>query len=148
MTLPLPANRSEVDASGDVDRRVVFDDPCVDGTKTELGESKRQHARGRAAGIASAGVRPIAEHDPDVGRLEMRIEVAEAHNTDRGIVAVGREDPQNIAATLHRNLEPLRADELAPVTEVQPLIVLFLGQPSDDEPKEIRCVNRLELHGS
>lgn len=146
MTLSLPANRSEIDASGDVDRRIVFDDPGMNGTEAELAKSKRQHTRGRAAGITLAGVRAIAEHDPDIGRLEIRVDVAETHHTDGGVIHVGRENAQHIGAALHRNFQPLRADQLSPVTEVEPLVVLLVAKPSGDHPKEVRRINRFELH--
>ena len=76
----------------------------------------------------------------------MWIDVAEAHHADRDIIRVGCENPKHIGATLHRNLQPLRADELPPVTEIEPLIVLLLCKPLGDQPKKMRCVNRLELH--
>ena len=76
----------------------------------------------------------------------MRVDVTEAHDADRDIIGVGREHPQHIRAALHRDLQPLRADELPPVTEIEPLIVLLLCEPLGDQPKEMRRVNRLELH--
>lgn len=146
MTLALPANQPEVDASGNVNRWVVFDDPGVNGTEAELGESQGQHSGRGAAGIPLAAVCAIAEHDPDIGSLEMWVDVAQSDDTNRDVVDVGRENSQHIGASLHRNLQPLGTDELPPVTEVEPLIVLFLCQPLGDQSKEMRRVNRLELH--
>ena len=125
----------------------MFDDPGVNGAEAELGEANRQHARGRAAGITPPGIRAIAEHDPDGGGLEVRIDVAEPNHTDRTIVFVRREHSQYLRAALHGDLQPFRGDELPPVAEIEPLIVLLPAEPSGDQPKEIGRVNRLELHG-
>src|SRR5687767_12525569 len=64
VTLPLPTHEPEPDALGDLNRRVVLHDPGLDRAETELGEPERQHAGGGAAGVAAAGLRLVAEHDP------------------------------------------------------------------------------------
>src|SRR5947207_4324177 len=147
VALSLSANRPEFEAFGDLDRRVVLDDPGMDRTKAELLESERQHLRACSARIPLAGVRLVAKHHPDVRGFEVRVDVAQADDADRRVIEIGRENPQRVAAALHRDLQPFRAHQLAAVSEVQPLVVFLLGQPVRDQLEMFRRIGWFELHG-
>src|SRR5206468_853686 len=98
------------------------------------------------SGITLTSMGLVAEHHPNVRGFEVRVDVAQPDYSDGGIVDIGSEEPDNVAAPLHRDFEPLWADELTAVPEVQPLVVFLLGKPVRDQPKSFRRIRRYELH--
>jgi hypothetical protein len=141
MTLSLPADRPEVDSPRDVDRWVVLDDPGMDRLEPEFLESDGQHLGRGSTRTALTGARLVTEHNPDVGGLEMRVDVAQPHDTDRPVIRVGGEYPEDVRPSLDRNLEPLRAHELAAVAEVLPLVI-FPFRPTSPRPLESARANQ------
>src|SRR5688572_18550396 len=146
VTGALPAKRFEVDVTGDLDRRVGVDDPRMNRSKAELLEAQRQHLRRRQARVALPAVRLVAEDDPEVGGLEMLIDVGKANHADRRAIVIGREQSQHVGAALHPDLEPLRADQLTAIAEVEPLKVFLSSEPARDELNQLGRIKRFELH--
>src|SRR5439155_23965481 len=87
----------------------------------------------------------VAGDEPEPPRLEGAIHGVEARDPDRRAVIRGPH-AYEVRVALGHDLEPLRGDELPAVAEVQPLVVLFLGQPARDQMKELRTVDWLQLH--
>src|SRR3989449_11609551 len=83
MALSLPADGPEVDIRGDANGRVVLDDPRVDRVESELQEPEREHLGRRPTRVAAAGVRLVAEDDPERGGLEVPGHIAESDDPDR-----------------------------------------------------------------
>jgi hypothetical protein len=142
MTLTLAAERPEVDPLGDADRRVVLDDPGVDAVKPESLERERQHRRNCARGVAAAGVRFVAEHDPQRRAPEVGVHAAQSDDADRQIAVVAGEQSQDDRAALHGDFQPRGADQLAAVAEIEPLVVFLARQPLHHERQLLRIVRR------
>src|SRR5688572_15786185 len=146
VALALAAHGTEPDPLGDTDRRVLLDTPGVDRAQPELAEPNRQHCLRRAARVTPPRVRLVAENHPVVGGPEVYVDVGERGDADRTVVVIGSEQADRAGAALHRHLQPFKTDDLAAVSEIEPLMVLLLGQPPGEEPQVVRRVWRLELH--
>src|SRR5437773_9778597 len=103
MALSLPADGPEVDIRGDANGRVVLDDPRVDRVESELQEPEREHLGRRPTRVAAAGVRLVAEDDPEGGGLEVPVHITESDDPDRGIVDVGRSEEHTSELQSHHD---------------------------------------------
>src|SRR5712672_2399747 len=64
VTLPLPADETEVEALQASNRRVAVDDPRIDYVKPEVAEREGQKLRAGEAHVSSIGERLLPRHRP------------------------------------------------------------------------------------
>lgn len=114
------------DANG---RGVALDGPGVDRLQPQAVKGMRQQQGHGAAGQALPGKALVAEDIPQRGGVEVRCHVAEGHQADGRVVAVGGEGPEHMEVSLRHDLEGGAAEDLLATAEVQPAVIGLLRQP-------------------
>src|SRR5881396_482203 len=146
VTFPLAADQPEVQPLCDPDGRIALHDPRVDSMKPQLPKGEGEHL-GCGPGRMPASVEGfISNQHPDPSRPEIAIHLAQPDHADRDLVLIRREQPENIPPALHSDLEPLRSDSLPGIPWLEPLEVLFSGQPRRDQIKKLWVVDWLQIH--
>src|SRR6266853_1731523 len=80
MRLSLAADQPELQPFGHAHRLVVVDDPGMNRLEAELLETDGQHPGTRHAGLAATRVRLITDDNPDIGGLELFVDIAQRHD--------------------------------------------------------------------
>src|SRR6266516_2065039 len=146
VTFPLAADQPEVQPLYDPDGRITLHDPRVHSMKPQLPKGEGEDLGCCPGCIPSSGEGFVPHQDPAPGRSEIAVHLAQSDHADRGLILIRREQPEDIPPALDSDLEPLRSDSLPGIPWLEPLGVLFSGQPRRGQTKKLWTVAWLHNH--
>lgn len=147
MASPLPADVAEVQTLDQTTRgHIRLYRPDIYRLQAYLGEGKGEDLRPRLDALTAVSLVP--KDHPGSRGLEVPVNVAESHRTNRDVIPTRCENPEQMDIPLGHNLEGDRRHMLDSVSEVQPLVVFLFAQPFGDKLDALGRINRQEFHSS